>query len=661
MRHSPRHLTLSLFLVSLALVLAAPTAQAVTRRVDVNTGSDVGGCGPEGSPCASIQRAVNLSATSGDLILVATGTYTYTAAQDFCNPETGVVCVIGKHLTIVGGYASGNWVDRNPVANPTVIDGQNFQRGVLAQRASPNSPTTSLVLDGFRIIRGVAGSQQSAPEDHRGGGLKAGLLTSLTLRDVILEDNLAAGDNTGVNDGGNGAGGGASVSSTPALPRIEAVFERVQFIDNQATGATGPERGGLALGGGLFMDNTNLEATDVFFSGNSATAGTSTGDGVHGGLTADALGGGVAILSETDATFTRFTASGNTVLGGNSSDRGGVGAGGGFYVESTTLRLRDGVITGNTTTGGNGAVGGFGNGAGLNGFGSTVLVERVSVVDNHATGGDGPTTKGTVGGGGGYFNRAGVAGATITLRNAVVADNRIDLGTGGGVVGGGGGGMFFLGHTAIIEHSTFARNVLGHPALGGQAFSLVPRPNGDVSTATVSHSIFADHTSQTNLAAVKVQPTCSVTFNRGLFAGNENDTDDGEVNSGSYSGLGTVLVDSSADFADAGNGDFHLTSSSPAVDEATGSTLELDRERAFRGSPRDLGAYELCTVGVDELQLSGMANSVVNETACYVISVDQYTVGGSGDVRLQAGAEVVFYDGVEIAAGGSLEVVVALP
>ena len=296
-------------------LLVIPAVRATTLRVDRTTGADGAACGSAQTPCASIQQAVNL-ASSGDTILVAEGTYTYDAARDPCISETGVVCIVGKHLSLFGGYPHGDWSARDPAANPTVIDGETAHRGVLAQRASPGSPSASLRLEGFTLTRGLAQGSTSAPEDRRGGGLKAGLLDSVVLRDVVFDSNVAAGADTASNDGGNGAGGGASISSSPDLPRVEATLDRLTFANNQALGAQGPSRGGLALGGGLFVDHANLQGSDLVFENNSAEAGTSVGTGLSGGLTADALGGGMAILSDTDASIDRFTAVGNSTTGG---------------------------------------------------------------------------------------------------------------------------------------------------------------------------------------------------------------------------------------------------------------------------------------------------------------------------------------------------------
>ena len=250
-------------------------------------------------------------------------------------------------------------------------------------------------------------------------------------------------------------------------------------------------------------------------------------------------------------------------------------------------------------------------------------MDRVALIANHATGGDGPAKKGSVGGGGAYVNSNGIAGTSITLRNSIVSDNRIDLGTGGGLVGGGGAGIFLLGSHGAIVHSTFAENVLGSDPLGGQAFSVVPHPKGTPSSADVEYSIVADHTSLNNVAAVKVQSGCSATFTGGLFAGNDLDTNSASMTSGDFSGLETVLTASSAGFASPGppSYDYHLLGASIAIDQAMGSTIELDVDNTVRASPRDLGADEYCSAAMDDLVLSGdVVATTRQEVACNTIT-----------------------------------------
>lgn len=651
--------------ILLSTLAAVSPLHGATLHVSATSGSDTFGCGPVGSPCASIQQAVNLSG-SGDTILVAEGTYTYSASLDPCSSETGVVCIMGKHLTVLGGYAAGSWSQRDPASHPTVIDGEDVQRGVLVQRASPVSPSASLRMEGFTITRGRAGGSVLASEDRRGGGLKAGLVDAITLRDIVFDSNVAAGANTTSKDGGNGAGGGAAISTSADLPRINALLERVEFVGNQALGAQGPDRGGLALGGGLFIDHSNLNAVDLVFSNNSAIAGTSTGGGVSGGLTADALGGGMAVLSDTDGLISGFSATGNSTTGGSSNGNGGVGGGGAFYFERSSLELRDGEIKENSTLGGSGDKGGLASGGGVTAFATSVIFDRVALIANHATGGDGITTKGAVGGGGAYLNRHDAADVSITVRNSVVAANRIDLGTGANTQGGGGGGLFLLGNDALIVHSTLAGNILGTTSLGGQALSLVPHPNTNffVSTADIRYSIVADHTSLTNVAAVKVQPGCSATFTGGLFAGNDLDTNESSANSGDFFGLGTVMTAGSAGFVSPGspNYDYHLLGSSVAVDQAGASTTELDIDRTFRTAPRDLGADEYCSATAEDLVLSGgVVNNTRTEEACKTITASSYSVGSSGDVLLHAGRTVILGNGFQVASGGALRIEIGVP
>src|SRR3972149_1346928 len=103
---------------------AAPLA---TTRYVAASGSDSGNnCAASGSPCRTIQRAANQSA-SGDTIKAAHGTYTYDSASDTCAflQTRAVVCFVDKALTILGVYTTSNWTTANPSVNVTIIDGQS--------------------------------------------------------------------------------------------------------------------------------------------------------------------------------------------------------------------------------------------------------------------------------------------------------------------------------------------------------------------------------------------------------------------------------------------------------------------------------------------------------------------------------------------------------
>lgn len=656
-----------LLAVAVTLTVAVPLHGA-DLHVDVSSGADTAGCGSSGSPCASIQQAVN-KAGDGDRILVAHGTYTYQAGLDPCSGDTGVVCIVEKELTLLGGFAPPDWTISDPASNPTIIDGQNALRGLLVKKTFPGSASdASLTMQGFTVERGRAdgiGSEGNA----FGGGIKATLVRSIVLRDLVVRDSHAIGSDDGSLGGGIAAGGGVSINTSGDLPRVQATLSRVELSGNLAQGGVSSSglRGGHAHGGGLFVSRTVLHGTDLTFSNNSTFAGSS--NATTAGVRGEALGGGMAAFGDSDGTLSGVAATGNSVVGGAASSSGGfggTGAGGGIYVEQAALKLRDGDLRGNDSTGGAADNGGLGSGGGLTSFDADVVLDRVALIDNQATGGDGVTKKGSAGGGGAYLERAFDSGVTATVRNSIVGDNRVALGnTGSTSSGGGGAGLFVLGNDATVVHTTLARNVLVTSGLLGQAVVVVPR-SGSPSHAIIRDSIIADHTSQANVAAVQAQSTdSSVALDEGLFAGNERDTNEGAPNSGTFTGLDSMDTDAAAGFASPGSPsfDYHLIASSPAIDQATTSLVERDVDGTFRSSPRDFGADEYCFANDDELSLQ---NDTLNagrvEEACNTISAGpSFHVGAGGDLVLRAGARVILEDGFAVGDQGRLEVEVRLP
>jgi hypothetical protein len=653
--------------VATLLALAAPAAaSAAVRRVDVGAGSDAGSCGAVASPCASIQRAVNLS-QSGDEILVAEGVYTHQAVADPCSSsDTGVVCIFNKQLTIRGGFAGGDWSSADPAAHPTVIDGTQSHRGVLVSRTFPGAPATSLVLDGFTIRDGRAFGGLGPPDadSGRGGGLKAALVDRLVVRDVTFLDNRAIGAAT-ASAGGAALGGGLFVDTTPTLPSTVRL-ERVRFEANQALGGTGADRGGLGHGGGLLVSRASFVAFDVDLVGNLAAAGGSPGAGVAGGLRADGLGGGLALANVASAQIERLTATDNVASGGAASGADGVGGGafgGGVYLEGSSLTMSDSALRGNQALAGDAGSGGLGAGGGLMAFDASLDLRRSTLIANRAEGGDGPTLKGSVGGGGAYLERAANPGVEVSLTNCVVADNFAQLGSGGGVVGGGGGGLFILGNDALLQHVTLARNGLSESPLIGQAVVVVNRLS-QVSAAVIEHSIVSDHDSLVNNAAVHVQPQAFAHFERPLFADNTRNTNDGFGNHGTITGLDTAVLAADAGYVSPGPPDFdyHLTLASAAVDEAPDSEVVFDLDGSRRGDPRDIGADEICQAAADDVVLADatLSGAALVE-ACETITVRNYTVAASGDLTLRADRRVTFESGFQVLSGGRLRVDSTLP
>jgi hypothetical protein len=571
------------------MLLTGPVLAQVgtgTFRVDGVSGTNSAGCGDEQLPCQSIQQAVNL-ASDGDAIKVAAGTYTYDASLNLnCLNFTAVVCVKNKHLSIFGGFGGGDWQNPDPVTNLTVIDGEDTNQGVHVRLDA------SLVLEGFTVTKGR--NQGAANESAFGGGL-ASYNAQVELRDLIFSNNYAIGGDTNQNArGGGGIGGGVMLHTAAGV----SVLERVVFDGNHAESGDGVEVGGWAIGGGLYTYQCEVSLSDVTFTNNMAIAGSTTGDGIDNGLLADAQGGAVAFHQGTTATVNGLTSIGNTSIGGdapNGSAGGGYGAG--VYCEkATSVTLNDIEVRDNLSRGGDGDTGGLGAGGGIFDGTTPITINRAQIIANQALGGAGTTKQGSAGGGGIYFNvpasASPVAAAVVT--NAIVADNLAQLGAGSGAAGGGGG-FFFSRVDGVLSHCTFARNQLGATPMEGLAISLVTQGSDSVEV-DISYTIIADHSGiNAGTPALKVQELSTANLNQGLFANNDLDTNDGLFGAGTITGLGTMISASSAGFFSPGDPDYdyHIVYSSPAKDEATGSTMTVDFESQVRddGTP-DIGADE---------------------------------------------------------------------
>ena len=562
------------------------------RRVSQSTGADASGCGSEAAPCRTIQYAVNAS-SSNDEILVAEGSYTYDVGLDPCAQYIGtnaVVCILNKRLTLRGGYAPGAWSAPDPAQHPTVIDGADLYRGVLVQRTSPSAPAAGIVMGGFTVRRGLvqgAASGGNAATFAFGAGMLVDS-SPAEIRATIFRDNQAFGGNTTSAYGGAAAGGGLALRRASAGSMLEdLVFER-----NRAEGGNGGDRGGFGIGGGLFTFESTITAADLVFTGNLAIGGDTAGNGISGGEQGDGQGGGAAFQEGSDAVVSGVVASGNQATGGNAGTNAGGAFGGGLYAEKATLALTGADVFDNVALGGNGTHGGVSSGGGFMAQNAVVTIERGRMVDNRATGGSGSVTRGAGGGGGAYLSRFGSVGSG-TIRNSIFADNLAQMGASGTPPGGGGGGLFLQGLPMTIDHVTVAENRLGSMPMQGTGIVILSGTSG--ANVTMRHSIIADHTTAGG-AALHVQPGNSVTLVRGIYAGNnDNDNSDGSPDAaGTFTGLGTMLATGPLDFLSPGapSFDYHIAASSPAVDQATGSTIAVDFDGVARTGTPDIGADE---------------------------------------------------------------------
>ena len=606
-------------------------------RVAVS-GADFAGCGSETQPCKTLQFAVD-AATSGTWILVATGTYHYDPADNLPTPcytestTAPVVCILNKKLDILGGFTTSDWQNSDPVAHPTIIDGQDQYRGVLLQRTNPNDPAASLRMEGFTIqnCRAQGKSNQTGYGSYAFG---AGMLVDaspVTFRNINFRHNVAiGGNNTNEEWGGAGSGGGLALRAVPS-----GLLEYLTFDDNQAYGGSGNKRGGYAAGGGLFTYRSAVWGKYITITNNLAQAGSSSGSGKSSdGERADAQGGGAAIKGGSYVPLQFVTIRDNQAIAGNAATYAGGSFGGGVTVEAesfgASMTLIDADVRGNLALGGNAANGWMAAGGGIDAAGAALWLERVTVIDNSTVGGNGSAgDAGSAAGGGMHLTRFHSDSTRVSIINCVVADNYVAQGTSGQLIGAGGGGIWLQGVDADIVHTTVAGNDFGSPVMQGQGILLL-NVSAPPTVAHIYYSIIADHTDADGVAALHVQTGNTAYLERTLWAGNDHNTNAG------WSGVGTIhnnnaLEAPSALFVspEAPNYDYHLQHTSPARNQAWASETAADIDLQLRmmfGDP-DIGADEYAPI---ILATQGVASDSLwlrwNTSADLIPDVNHYDI-----------------------------------
>lgn len=229
-------------LVSTPRIAAARAREGVravaTDRYVSTTGVDSGGCTSAGSPCRTVQFAVD-AAASGDRVLVAGGTYTAVHTR---NGMTQTV-YISKSLTLIADYNSA-FTARD---DATLL--QALGRGRLFYIAGPASTPLTVTLDGFGLSGGNGTAGGGSTSDG-GAILSYGATGSkLQLVDMAITNNEAPA--------GNAQGGG-----------IFHEFGTLVIEDSEFNLNSADQRGG-----GLFARNCDLHVQDTHFNKNSAATG----------------------------------------------------------------------------------------------------------------------------------------------------------------------------------------------------------------------------------------------------------------------------------------------------------------------------------------------------------------------------------------------------
>ena len=362
------------------------------------TGDDADDCTNSGSPCRTVQYAVD-QAADGDEIHVATGVYTDV------NNHGGLaqVVYISKTVTVRGGY-SADFAAWDPNAHPATLDAQGNGR-VIYVKGSIN-PT----IESLRITGGNDDGLEGGYHDYDAGGGIYIRYADAVISDCVISQNASSHSGGGVylrqsaaklinnviqSNDSNKYSGGVHLYSSPAT----------------LTGNTIQNNTADDNGGGIYADST-FTACDNLIQNNTTEAG-----------------GGLYIVGANDSLIEANTIQSNTVTW----------AGGGMYVQGS----QNVALTGNTfqynVAQYTGSSSGYGGGLVMYCGGPHTLqgnIFRSNTAERN--------------GGGIYFDWCDSPYNHATMVNNVLVDNQ--------AAGEGGAIYSYRGGTTPLIHTTLARN-----------------------------------------------------------------------------------------------------------------------------------------------------------------------------------------------------------
>jgi len=470
--HTRTRMSLIIAALGSACLLGCPADQSASPTIRVaTTGVDSADCGNTwANACATLAfantRSAELRATK---VFVAGGTYRPPATN-----ESVVELVEG--VAYYGGFAGTeiSLAERiDPTLTPTILDGDFGADDPVVTDNSMHVVigASGARLDGFTVRGGRAG-----PADPRGAGMLNDSIASITLSDVLFEDNRVSGTAsafgaglysrnlsslslTGVSFRDNEVSAsataqGGALFSDAANPELQ----NVEFMDNSILGSAGTQEGGA-----LYVTGSGLSMTDTTFTNNAISSGTgmSSGNGSRGGAafiapTADvqasgldvrlnrlastsqpSQGAGIAVVPISNATVSMTDVS----FANNAISSSGTGAG--LYADNLTLTITDGNFAQNFATSGFGAGAHIGN--------STATITDATFRSNGLSSGGG--------GGGGLHS----VNSNTSLSGVHFSDNF------GGYSGGNGGAILVEGggNLALNAVGFFDNAVSSSSGFGG--------------------------------------------------------------------------------------------------------------------------------------------------------------------------------------------------
>jgi hypothetical protein len=286
-----------------------------------------------------------------------------------------------------------------------------------------------------------------------------------------------------VTGAGAGGSGGTTIQQTDGTTKVVDVSGGTVTLSSlEITGG----RQGVApsitcndeTGGGIAVGaSATVALTSDLITGNQVN-----GDNLDNcTISHTAFGGGIyssGMLTLTDTVVSNNKAIGSGGPNGSSPGGGADAYGGGIYADAGTLTINAGSITGNTTTAGDGGdngsgqgwPGAVGGGGGIYTLNATpVVLARVTVSQNTATGGSGgtgntTTNAGAAGGayGGGLEVNNSQSAPVVTITDSTFSGNSAAGGAHGAATSYGGGGAIAVInadlHPLTVVNSTITAN-----------------------------------------------------------------------------------------------------------------------------------------------------------------------------------------------------------
>lgn len=561
-------------LAALVLLTVHPmTARAAGPWYVSTGGSPSADCATPGTACDSIQRALDF-ASAGDTIFVEAGTYTGGGPN---------VVTVTQSVNLSGGWNSGF----TSQTGTSTIDAQNTRRGIEIQASAPTTIVSFTVSNGL-ISSGVISN---------GAGIYVSTASPLTLTDVAIQSNSAAGSGGGIYSlssvvltrvtfsdnactGVNCFGGALHVNGSGTLTANESVFTNNtayfsggafslrnvvlnggKFEGNSCSGSNCfgagiNTHGSIWITGTQFINNSGAERgggmdafedahiTNALFSNNSAT-------GYGGAFFVDGT------LSMTDTTLVENTSvfeGGGAYLFGDATITGGLIArntsnrGGGGMINGA-LTVSGGTVSGNQALGSDG--GAFVMGAGSSLSGVTVLTNTAA---SH----------------GGALSIVGSSPASFALDNNIFGGNSSTL------EGSDVALRNTAGTTLVGRHNTFASQTTG---VGTSVYA------GDLGVndvVTLTNTIFHGYATAVAVDAV----TATAHLNAVLWSNVTAPTTGNVTVTGAVTGAANFVAPASRNY--------HIQSTSAAYNQGvvTALTSDIDGDpRNLLGAP-DLGADE---------------------------------------------------------------------